>query len=83
LPGVNGIALKATKETVSGVRIARLTWKGAAGNNVKLFVNGNLRRITANDGWARVTLQKPRTFTFKMCETGTNARCSNSASVTR
>jgi hypothetical protein len=81
LPGVNGIALQAVRVVVSGDQIARLTWKGAAGSSVRLFVDGALRRITANDGRGRVTLHQSGKYVFKICEVG-SSRCSNQASVT-
>jgi hypothetical protein len=80
LPNVNGITLAARKVLQSGELVVSLTWSGAAGSNVRLFVNGVYRRNTVNDGKGFVYPQRTGTFSYKICEVG-STRCSNTASV--
>jgi hypothetical protein len=80
LPSVNGITLKAAKVLQSGQQVVSLTWAGATGSSVRLFVNGVYRRNTTNDGKGYVYPQRSGTFSYKICEVSTT-RCSNSASV--
>lgn len=81
LPGIKGIALTAVKVLQDGKQIVNLNWQGAAGSNVRLFVNGTYRRTTVNDGKGYAYPQRAGTYSYKICEVG-STRCSNSASVT-
>ena len=81
LPSISGIALTAVRVVQSDRQIVSLTWKGALGAEVNLYVNGVFRRTTANDGKAFVYPQRAGTYGYKVCEVG-KTRCSNSVSVT-
>ena len=50
LPSTSGIALTAAKVVKGDEQIVSLTWKGAAGSEVKLYVNGAYRPTTASSG---------------------------------
>jgi hypothetical protein len=80
LPGITGISLKAAKVVQSGEQVVNLTWTGATGAYVRLFVNGDYRRNTVNDGKGSVYPQRSGTFSYRICEVGTT-RCSNTVSV--
>jgi hypothetical protein len=81
LPGIKGIALTATKALQTGQNVVTLVWQGAAGSNVRLFVNGAYRRNTVNDGKGFVYPRRAGSYSYKICEVSTT-RCSNTASVT-
>lgn len=81
LPGVNGIALTATKATINGDVVVTLKWVGAAGTMVDYYRNGDYRRTIRNDGTAKAYPKRAGTYSYKICEAG-KTRCSNTASVT-
>ena len=82
LPGVNGIALSATRIVQpDGDDFARLTWLGGASTRIDIYQNGAYRRTTLNDGKASVYPKTAGTFAYKVCETGTT-KCSNTVSLT-
>jgi hypothetical protein len=81
LPGVSGIALKASAQVQSGVANVSLTWSGAAGAMVDLFRNGTYLRTMENDGRGLNAVTKPGTYSYRVCEAG-KSRCSNTVSVT-
>jgi hypothetical protein len=80
LPSTSGIALTAAKVVKDDEQIVSLTWKGAAGSEVKLYVNSAYRRTTVNDGKAFVYPQRAGTYGYKVCDA--DQKCSNTASVT-
>lgn len=57
-------------------RSVTLTWVGASGDNVDVYINGNYNNSTGNDGIATYTVNKKRSYTFKVCETDSTT-CSN------
>ena len=69
------ISLSGTRASTG--RSITLTWSGASGTNVDVYVNGNFNNSTANDGGVTYTVNKKRTYTFKICETGSTTSCSN------
>lgn len=67
---------------LSGTRTNRdrnvdLTWSGANGANVDVWVNGSFNSTTPNTGAATYTVNKKRSYTFQVCETGSELSCSN------
>jgi PKD repeat protein len=77
--GAGGIVLTGTRDGTG--RSITLTWGGASGDNVDVYVNGNLNNSTANDGTVTYTVNKRATYTFKICETGSTTACSNSLTL--
>ena len=69
------ISLSGTRASTG--RSITLTWTGASGTNVDVYVNGSFNNSTANDGDVTYTVNKKRTYTFKICETGSTTSCSN------
>jgi hypothetical protein len=68
--------------TLSGIRASTLrsidlTWGGANGANVDVYVNGSFNNTTANDDEATYSVNKKRDYTFQVCEEGSTASCSN------
>ena len=68
--------------TLSGIRASTLrsidlTWDGANGANVDVYVNGSYNNTTANDKQATYSVNKKRDYTFQVCEEGSTASCSN------
>jgi hypothetical protein len=82
LPGVSGIALKATTIFLSGKEVVSLTWIGASTNYVDVYRDGVLRRTTLNDGKAVSAPSRDGTYTYRICEAGSTTRCSNQVSAT-
>ena len=84
LPSASGISLTAKGWTGSDRVYVGLTWSGARGSYVKLYRNGVLLRKTVNDGKATTVKLSTAsaTYSFKVCETGTDGICSNVAKVT-
>jgi PKD repeat protein len=73
--------------TASGTKDATkhyslLLWSGASGATVDIYMNGNFRLNTPNDGRHTVvrTFQGSATYVFKVCKAGTSI-CSNNATV--
>jgi len=72
----------ASNITLSGTRASTgrsvtLNWLDATGSNVDVYVNGKFNNSTPNDGSATYTVNKKRTYTFQVCETGSTTSCSN------
>lgn len=78
----SGISLSTRGYKVKGIAKVDLSWSGATSANVDVFRNGVKITTTANDGAHTDTLAKGSTgtFTYKVCEAGTNT-CSSNASV--
>jgi hypothetical protein len=81
LPGIKGIALTATRVVVNSEQVVYLKWVGASTTNIDVYRNGELRRTTRNDGFARSYPQRAGQYTFKICDAG-KTRCSNNSTVT-
>ena len=74
------IALGATGSKVKGKWVVDLTWSGATSTAVDVYRNGTLILHTPNDGTHRDSVDRSGTFTYKLCEPGTNY-CSNIVTV--
>ncbi len=70
-----------TGSRASTGRSITLTWTGATGSNVDIYVNGNFNNTTANDGSATYTVNKKRTYAFRVCEEGSTTSCSDEVSL--
>ena len=68
-------------ERTNGGRTVTLSWSGAAGNSVDVYVNGSLNGPTANTGGASYRVNKRRSYTFEICETNSRDRCSSSLNL--
>lgn len=64
-----------------GGRQANLSWNGATGSNVDIYINGAFDSTTANDGSASFSVNKNTSYTFEICEEGSTAVCSNVLSL--
>jgi len=62
-------------------RSITLNWTGASGTDVDVYVDGNFNNSTPNDGTATYSVNKRRTYTFKVCETGSTTACSNDVTL--
>jgi hypothetical protein len=79
--GVANTNIQLSGTRASTGRSVTLTWGGANGANVDVFVNGNLNGSTANDGTVSYSVNKRASYTFKICETGSTVSCSNEISL--
>ena len=66
-----------TGERTNRGRTVTLSWSGASGNSVDVYVNGSLNGPTANTGDASYSVNKRRSYTFEICETNSRDRCSS------
>ncbi len=73
-PPPSDITLDGTRASTG--RSITLTWTGAAGANVDVYVNGSFNNSTPNDGSASYTVNKKRSYTFQVCETDSTTSCS-------
>ena len=68
--------------TLTGERTNReltvtLSWSGASGSSVDVYINGSLNGPIANTGGASYSVNKRRSYTFEICETNSRDRCSS------
>ena len=59
-------------------RTVTLSWSGASGSSVDVYINGSLNGPIANTGGASYSVNKRRSYTFEICETNSRDRCSSS-----
>jgi PKD repeat protein len=76
------IALSATGRSDATSQYLDLTWTGARGTSVDVYLNGSLRKTVSNTGRTRITkvFTGAATYLLKVCETGSIV-CSNLARV--
>jgi PKD repeat protein len=76
------IALRASGRSDATYQYLDLTWSGANGSSVDIYLNGRFRRTSSNTG--RTTLRRAvtgsATYLLKVCESG-SVVCSNLATV--
>jgi serine protease len=77
-PPASDITLTGTRAN-SG-RSITLQWSGAAGANVDVYVNGSLNGAVTNNEVVTYMVNKRRSYTFEICETGSTV-CSNSIAL--
>jgi subtilisin family serine protease/PKD repeat protein len=77
-PSVISLSTSAYKS--KGTRYVDLTWSGAATTNVDVFRNGVRVTTTANGGAYIDSVSSNGTYTYRVCEAGTNT-CSNESSA--
>jgi subtilisin family serine protease len=58
-------------------RTVTLSWNGASGSSVDVYINGSLNGPIANTGGASYSVNKRRSYTFEICETNSRDRCSS------
>lgn len=74
------ITLSAATSKIKGARTTDLTWSGATSSTVDLYRNGLLLANTPNDGAERTTVPVKGTYTYRVCQAGTQY-CSNDVTV--
>ena len=70
-----------TGERTNGGRTVTLSWSGASGSSVDVYINGSLNGPIANTGGASYSVNKRRSYTFEICETNSRDRCSSSLNL--
>jgi hypothetical protein len=82
-PPPSTITLTTRGYKVKGVRRVDLTWTGAAGSNVTIFLGASPVATTANDGAYTHVLpgRGGGSFTFTVCEVAPSTKCSNVSTV--
>jgi len=77
------IELTASGYKVRGVRMVDLAWSGAGTDDVDIYRNGTKPVTTSNDGFYTDIIGKSGgSYTYQVCDTGSDPDCSNMASVT-
>ncbi len=79
-PPAGDITLSATTSYAKRKYTVTLSWSDAATSNVDIYRNGSLRTTTANDGSYAETFRKSGTYTYKVCDQGSN-NCSADVTV--
>lgn len=66
-----------------GLHKADLEWRGADGDEVRIFRDGSLVATVANDGahTDHINQRGSRSYTYELCETGSDAACSEPVTV--
>jgi serine protease len=83
-PGGGGFALTATGYKVRGVQHADLSWSGATSASVDIY-RGTDKIATVPDSGAytdNIGQRGGGSYTYRVCEAGSTATCSNEATVT-
>lgn len=79
-PAGGDISLTTNGYRSKGKNKVDLSWSGAVTSNVDIFRNGSLRSTTANDGLFTDSFKTSGTYTYKVCDQGTD-NCSAESSV--
>ncbi|SFD31967.1 S8 family serine peptidase [Pseudoalteromonas denitrificans] len=79
-PPAGDVTLDATTSRSRGKNNVNLTWTGASTASVDIYRNNALRTTTSNDGSFTDSFKTSGTFTYKVCDQGTN-NCSADVSV--
>ena len=76
--------LSATASKVKGLKYVELVRSGAGSTNVDIYRDGLLALTTVNEGTQTDNIGKKRggSYTYQLCEEGSNSLCSNTALVT-
>ena len=83
-----GIALSASGYKVKGLQHVELAWSGATTASVTIARDGVVIRAVSNPGPGgdtyldNIGIKGSGTYTYQVCESGTNGACSNAATVT-
>ena len=78
-PPAADITLSGTRASTG--RSVTLSWTGASGTDVDVYVDGAFNNVTPNDGAVTYTVNKKRAYTFMVCETGSTVACSNEVTL--
>jgi subtilisin family serine protease len=79
-PTGGDITADATVSFSRGKNQVTLTWSGASTSSVDIYRNGSLRTTTANDGSYGESFKNSGTYTYKVCDQGTE-NCSADVTV--
>ncbi len=74
-PPADGIALSGSRS--KGGRQADLSWTGGNTIDVDVYVNGSYNNTTTNDGAVSYSVNKNFSYSFQICEAGSDTVCSN------
>lgn len=80
-PPAGDISLSTSGYRSKGKNKVDLSWSGASTTNVDIYRNGSLYRTTANDGAYTDSFRTYGSYTYKVCDEGTN-NCSDESTVT-
>ena len=76
------IELTVSGYKVRGVRMVDLTWTGSSTDDVITYHNETVLVTTSNDGFYTDTIGKTGgTYTYQVCDMGSDPDCSNMVSV--
>jgi hypothetical protein len=81
-PGLTSITLTASGQYDATYHYLTLTWTGAQGSTIDIYLNNRFRTNVSNTGRRRVWIKatSPATYQIRVCETGSTT-CSNTATV--
>ncbi len=79
-PPSGDISLTTSTGRAKGKNYVDLSWTGASTSSVDVYRNGGLRTTTANDGAYRDSFKSSGSFTYQVCDQGSN-NCSSEVTV--
>jgi len=79
-PPAGDITLDTSTGRAKGKNYVDLNWSGASTSSVDIFRNGSLRTTTSNDGSFRDSFKSYGSFTYKVCDQGSD-NCSSEVTV--
>ncbi|AAZ26780.1 S8 family serine peptidase [Colwellia psychrerythraea] len=79
-PPAGDITLDTTTGRAKGKNYVDLNWSGASASSVDIYRDGSLRTTTANDGSFRDSFRASGSFTYKVCDQGSD-NCSSEVTV--
>lgn len=79
-PPSGDISLTTNGYRAKGKNKVDLSWSGASTSSVDIYRNGTLRTTTSNDGAYTDSFRTSGSFTYKVCDQGTD-NCSDESSV--
>lgn len=79
-PPSGDISLTTSGYRAKGKNKVDLSWSGASTSSVDIYRNGTLRTTTSNDGAYTDSFRTSGSFTYKVCDQGTD-NCSDESSV--
>ncbi|WP_448548550.1 S8 family serine peptidase [Thalassotalea fusca] len=80
-PPAGDISLSTSGYRSKGKNRVDLSWSGASTSSVDIYRNGSLYRTTSNDGAYTDAFRTYGSYTYKVCDEGTN-NCSDESTVT-
>ena len=77
----SNISLDISVDAKRRFNMINLSWSGATGSSVDIYRNGSLVTTTANDGAWNEKLRGTGSFSYQVCDQGSNTSCSDPVTI--